>query len=64
MVQWLGLRASTTGGTGSIPGQGIGGGELRYLMPLSAVKKNNHYPTKSNHDSLPSSLVSPLFELL
>lgn len=39
MVQWLVLRASTTGGTGLTPGQGVGRGELRYLMPLNAVKK-------------------------
>ena len=37
VVQWLGLRTSTAGGMGSIPGQA--GGELRCWKLYGAAKK-------------------------
>ena len=40
-VQWLGLRTSTAGGTGSIPG----GGELRSHKPLTMAKKKKFFLT-------------------
>ena len=37
-VQWLGVRTSTTGGTGSIPGQGT---KIPQATPLGQKKKKN-----------------------
>ena len=39
-IQWLGLRAFTAGGMGSIPGQ-----ELRSRMPRGMVKKKKFHPS-------------------
>ena len=38
-VQWLGLRASTAGGTGSIPGQGT---KIPHAMVCPKKKKKSH----------------------
>ena len=54
VVQWLGLRASTAGGTGSIPGQGT---KTKILQAMHGIAKKN------NNKNLPCGKVNIKFAI-
>ena len=49
-VQWLGLRASTAGGTGSIPGRGTKIPHAEHMVQPKKIKFNLKKKKKKNVD--------------
>ena len=54
MIQWLGLRASTAVGVGSIPG---GGTKIPHAMQYGQ-KKNKKQKTKNNNNKKPKNTIT------